>query len=61
MIMIHDLYQIMAPHFCAGFVMKEDVVVNAAPIIRYMMGWSYRKVQAYCQKKNWQLTAIKYR
>jgi hypothetical protein len=47
------LITIDAPHFCAGIVLVDDVVVDAAPIVRYMVGWSRSKVEAYTKKKNW--------
>lgn len=48
------LYQITAPHFCAGIVL-EGSVTRAAPILAYMRGWGLNKVQAYCQKKGWRV------
>lgn len=40
---------ITAPHFVAGFVPGE----RAAPIIRYMLHWSGRKVADYCRARGW--------
>ena len=28
-------------YFCAGLVLEDDVVVEAAPIIKYMLGWTH--------------------
>lgn len=49
------LYQITAPHFCAGITTHKDRVDNGAPIVRYMDGWPLSRVEEYCRKKDWQL------
>lgn len=51
------LYTVDAPHFNAGFeysLVKEEVV-NAAPIISYMIGWDMFRVKAYCKNKGWEI------
>lgn len=47
------LAQIKAPHFCAGIILTGGVVTEAAPIVKYMIGWDRKKVRAYCDKKGW--------
>lgn len=48
------LFQIQAPHFCAGGeINSNEIVVSAAPIIKYMIGWSKVKVDAYCETNKW--------
>ena len=49
------LVTIDAPHFCASFV-TDGVVQRAAPIIKYMIGWSDVQVRAYVAKKRWKAT-----
>lgn len=49
----HKLIQITAPHFCAGLVLVSDIVMLAAPIVKYMQGWTLLRVQAYCAQKRW--------
>jgi hypothetical protein len=39
--------------FCAGVELEADVVVRAAPMLRYMLGWNSRKVLNYAAKRNW--------
>lgn len=46
------LFQILAPHFCAGGEIT-DTVWAAAPIIAYMRGWKEADVIIYCTKKGW--------
>ena len=43
-----------APHFYAGVVFNGFEVVKAAPpILKYMKGWRFEKVEDYCQQKGW--------
>jgi hypothetical protein len=46
------LVRIVAPHFVAGFE-TDGIVRRAAPIIKYMVGWSDDKVRQYVKKKGW--------
>lgn len=47
------LWQITAPHFCAGLVVTAGKVARAAPILAWAMGREWRKVRAYAQRKGW--------
>ena len=49
------LAQVKAPHFVAGIVLENDIVTEAAPIVKYMHGWSRDKVRDYCKQKGWQI------
>lgn len=53
------LAAIDAPHFYAGIVLKSDIVTEAAPILKYMSGWSRDKVRSYCQRKGWKVTVVR--
>lgn len=44
---------INAPHFYCGIVLIDDRVIRAAPIVKYMIGWSRNRVREYCTKKCW--------
>lgn len=46
-----------APHFFAGILIDDDsgVVIEAAPIIRYMTYWYVHQVEEYVQKKGWKI------
>jgi len=48
-------FRVTASHFVAGGEIRRGKVVRAAPIIRYMRGWSGREVKAYCDKKGWRV------
>jgi hypothetical protein len=51
------LIQITAPHFCAGLVLSRVyggwTVTAAAPLVRYMLGWSADRVKSYVTLKGW--------
>jgi hypothetical protein len=54
------MIRIVAPHFVAGVVFNEierGTVVQAAPIVRYMLGWNAARVKSYCKQKRWTWTA----
>lgn len=39
--------------FCAGGEMVNYCVVNAAPILRWSLGWDWARVEDYCADKGW--------
>ena len=53
------LAAITAPHFCAGIVVTEDVVTEAAPIVKYMRGWTRDKVREYVRSKGWSVRVVR--
>lgn len=48
-----EVVRIVAPHFVAGIVPHNGRVVNAAPILRYMIHWNGKRVADYCKAKGW--------
>ena len=48
------MLRITAPHFVAGIVRGG----LAAPILRYMKGWTLAKIQAYCKAKGWHVEVM---
>lgn len=50
-----SVVSIDAPHFNAGVVFDQNTVKKAAPIIKYMTGWSKEKMVAYCESKGWKV------
>lgn len=52
------LIRIDAYYFCAGVVVEDGFVVRAAPILKYMMGWSEGRVRSYVARKRWHLAAV---
>lgn len=48
------LYQIETTYFTAGLVINgQGLVIDAAPIIKYMMGWSEKRAMDYIREKGW--------
>ena len=56
--MIEMLAVIDAPYFYAGVVLRDDRVVEAANIIKYMRGWSRDRVRSYCKAKGWAVSVV---
>lgn len=54
------LLQISSGYFCAGIVVSQfGVVIRAAPILRYMLGWNSKRVHKYCHVKDWHISVVK--
>lgn len=56
--MTEILASIEAPHFLCGIVLRNDRVIEAAPIVKYMKGWSRARVRDYCQEKDWSVSVV---
>lgn len=53
------LIRISSNYFVAGIdVGKLGRIMKAAPILKYMIGWTVPEVQAYCKHKRWKLEMI---
>ena len=54
------LYRISAPHFVAGIIQDTETsqITDAAPILRYMVGWNIEKVLDYVERKRWEMEII---
>lgn len=51
-----ELGRLTARHLCAGIVVRDGVVVEAAPILHYMLRWSKAEVEDYVvNRKHWRL------
>jgi hypothetical protein len=55
---VETLAQIRSRNFTAGIVLVDDVVVETAPIVRFMRRWSRDRVRDYCRKYCWQINVI---
>lgn len=45
-------------YFYCAVVVRDKVVIEAAPIVRYMKGWSSLRVRDYCKSKGWKYGKI---
>lgn len=53
------LAQIRNKRFVAGLVLRDDVVVETAPILRFMKRWSRERVRDYCKRWGWEIVVVK--
>jgi len=51
--MVETLLQIIGDGFACGLVARDGRVIEAAPRIRYMRGWTGRRVAEHCRQKGW--------
>lgn len=56
--MTEVLAVIDAPHFYAGIVLRNDRVIEAADIVKYMRGWRRERVREYCKTKRWKVSVV---
>lgn len=47
------LWQLTAPHFCAGLEVRHGRVTLAAPILQWTVGRLWGEVRAYARRKGW--------
>lgn len=41
--------------FCVGLVAAHGIVTRAAPLLRYMQGWTEEKVRGYALLRGWKV------
>jgi hypothetical protein len=46
-----DLYRVVVPHFVAGVIVREGVVVEAAPILRWAVGKRLLALETWAKNK----------
>jgi hypothetical protein len=44
--------------FCAGIVLWDDKVIEAAPIVQWMKRWDRNRVREYCRKRGWKISIV---
>lgn len=56
---VFELWQVAAPHFCAGVIVGADgIIKRAAPILRYVEGKRLQWLKTYCQHKRWEINSV---
>jgi hypothetical protein len=50
---------ISAKHFTAGVVVENNYIVETAPILKYMMGWSVLHLKDYINRRGWKFEWLK--
>ena len=53
------LVRVVAPHFVAGVAIQDGVVVKAAPIMRYAIGWTGVRLRTYIKRKGWTASIVR--
>lgn len=46
------------PRFCAGVVLWDDKVIEAAPIVQFMRRWSRDDVRRHCAANGWTISVV---
>ena len=46
-----EMYEITSPYYCAGLIVKNNTVIESAPIIKWMTGKNISEVEEYCKFK----------
>lgn len=51
------MIRITSPWFVVGLELHKDSVrvSRAAPVVKYMTGWTLAQVSAYCRKRHWKM------
>jgi hypothetical protein len=57
--MNETLVQIRSRNFVAGIVLIDDKVVETAPILRFLKGWSGQRVWEYCARYRWEVETVR--
>lgn len=52
------IWQVTAPHFCAGVIERGGIIIEAAPILRWAISEPLAKFGLYCQRKGWQMERV---
>jgi len=52
------LLRIKSSYFVAGIIIENGTVIQAAPIVGYMIRWRHQRVMDYCRKKRWILDVL---
>jgi hypothetical protein len=47
------IFNLHAPYFSAGLVLKDDMVAVADTAVCYMEGWTIKRVIDYCHSQRW--------
>lgn len=50
--------QITTSWFVAGLKYKNNIVFEAAPVLKYMEGWTLDAVKEYCHRKGWEYICV---
>jgi len=49
------LLRITSSYFCAGIILKNNMVIKTAPILKYMLNKDIKYIINYCGIKKWKI------
>lgn len=52
------LIRVTAPHYCAGLVIKDDVCIHSAPILKWCRGKNLQELILYFTKKEYEIEML---
>lgn len=44
--------------FTCGIVLRDDKVIEAAPKLKWVKGWTRDAVRAYCRDRGWSVSVV---
>lgn len=50
--------QVSSSYFVAGLKARDSIIFEAAPILKFMEGWTLGRVKTYCQEKGWDCICV---
>ena len=53
-----ELWQVTAPHFCAGMVTYGHEVVEAAPVLKWTVGRHRSELRNYFRYRGWSVVHV---
>ena len=54
-----ELWILDGGFFYCALEVENGIVVQAAPIVRYMLGWRLEQAKSYAHKRGWNLERLK--
>lgn len=52
------LFQIDAGYYCAGLIVEDVLIIDSAPILKWMIGKYITEIEQYCKYKKFKLIEI---
>lgn len=53
-----ELIRLVSHFFVAGVIATDGRVVQAAPIVKYSVGWTTHQLYAYAMKRGWSMELV---
>lgn len=52
---MRSIKQIDSGYYCAGLIEEKGVVIEAAPIIKWMINKQFNYIKLYCKQRNYKI------